>query len=46
VRSVHAGFASQATGQEYVRLKGEVRGLVQRLLTENSQTSGSASRGL
>jgi thiol-disulfide isomerase/thioredoxin len=46
VRSVHAGFASQATGQEYVRLKGEVRGLVQRLLTENSQTSGSASGGL
>jgi thiol-disulfide isomerase/thioredoxin len=45
VRSVHAGFASQATGQEYVRLKGEVRGLVQRLLTENSQTSGSASGG-
>ena len=45
VRSVHAGFASQATGQEYVRLKGEVRGLVQRLLTENSRTSGSASGG-
>lgn len=46
VRSVHAGFASQATGQEYVRLKGEVRGLVQRLLTENSQTSRTASGGL
>ena len=46
VRSVHAGFASQATGQEYVRLKGEVRGLVQRLLAESSQTSGSASSGL
>jgi thiol-disulfide isomerase/thioredoxin len=46
VRSVHAGFASQATGQEYVRLKGEVRGLVQRLLTESSQSSGSASGGL
>jgi thiol-disulfide isomerase/thioredoxin len=46
VRSVHAGFASQATGQEFVRLKGEVRGLVQRLLTENSHTSGSASGGL
>lgn len=46
VRSVHAGFASQATGQEYVRLKAEVRGLVQRLLTESSQTSGSASGGL
>jgi hypothetical protein len=29
-----------------VRLKGEVRGLVQRLLTESSQSSGSASGGL
>src|SRR5579864_9418278 len=38
VRSVHAGFASQATGEEYARLKTEVRGLVQRLLAENSQT--------
>jgi len=46
VRSVHAGFASQATGQEYVRLKGEVRSLVQRLLTENSQTSRAAAGGL
>ncbi len=46
VRSVHAGFASQATGQEYVRLKGEVRSLVQRLLAENSQTSRAAAEGL
>jgi hypothetical protein len=46
VRSVHAGFASQATGEEYVRLKGEVRGIVQRLLTESSQTRASASGGL
>jgi thiol-disulfide isomerase/thioredoxin len=46
VRSVHAGFASQATGQEYMRLKGEVRSLVQRLLAENSQTSRAASGGL
>jgi thiol-disulfide isomerase/thioredoxin len=46
VRSVHAGFASQATGEEYVRLKGEVRGIVQRLLAENAQAGGSASRGL
>ena len=46
VRSVHAGFASQATGQEYVRLKGEVRGIVQRLLAENSQTGSPAARGL
>jgi thiol-disulfide isomerase/thioredoxin len=46
VRSVHAGFASQATGEEYMRLKGEVRGIVQRLLAENSQTRASASGGL
>jgi len=46
VRSVHAGFASQATGQEYLRLKGEVRSLVQRLLAENSQTSRAAAGGL
>ena len=46
VRSVHAGFASQATGEEYVRLKGEVRGLVQRLLAENPQTGAPASGGL
>jgi peroxiredoxin len=46
VRSVHAGFASQATGQEYVRLKGEVRALVQRLLADNSQTGGRATGGL
>ena len=46
VRSVHAGFASQATGEEYVRLKSEVRGLVQRLLAENSQPGGATSGGL
>jgi thiol-disulfide isomerase/thioredoxin len=46
VRSVHAGFASQATGEEYVRLKGEVRGLVQRLLAENPQTGAPAPAGL
>jgi thiol-disulfide isomerase/thioredoxin len=45
VKSVHAGFASQATGEEYVRLKNEVRGIVQRLLTEGSQTR-PASGGL
>ena len=45
VRSVHAGFASQATGEEYVRLKAEVRALVQRLLADNSQTGGRASGG-
>jgi thiol-disulfide isomerase/thioredoxin len=46
VRSVHAGFASQATGEEYVRLKNETRGLVERLLAENSQTRSAASSGL
>lgn len=45
VRSVHAGFASQATGQEYVRLKGEVRGLVQKLLTENRGAAVPTSGG-
>ena len=46
VRSVHAGFASQATGQEYVRLKGEVRGLVERLLTETRANAGQVAGGL
>ena len=46
VRSVHAGFASQATGEEYARLKTEVRGLVQRLLAENSQTGRTPSGAL
>jgi thiol-disulfide isomerase/thioredoxin len=46
VRSVHAGFASQATGEEYVRLKGEVLGIVQRLLAENPPAGGPVSRGL
>ena len=34
VRSMHAGFASPATGAEHVRLKQEMRELVERLLTE------------
>ncbi len=34
VRSVHAGFASAATGGEHERLKAEQRALVQRLLAE------------
>jgi thiol-disulfide isomerase/thioredoxin len=45
VRSVHAGFASAATGEEYVRLKTEVRGLIEGLLAENSQPVGSAAGG-
>ena len=34
VRSVHAGFASPATGEEHVRLKKELRALVEQLLAE------------
>src|SRR5579862_5891035 len=41
VRSVHAGFASPATGEEHVRLKKELREVVERLLAETPQaTSG------
>jgi thiol-disulfide isomerase/thioredoxin len=36
VRSVHAGFASPATGQEHVRLKQELRELTERLLAESA----------
>ena len=41
VRSVHAGFASPAAGAEHVRLKQEVRDLVERLLAEPAQETGS-----
>ena len=34
VRGVHAGFASEATGAEHVRLENEITGLVGRLLGE------------
>ncbi len=34
VRSVHAGFASPATGEEHVRLKKELRELTEQLLAE------------
>jgi thiol-disulfide isomerase/thioredoxin len=44
VRSVHAGFASPATGEEHVRLKKELRELVDRLLTEPAQGSAAAAR--
>jgi len=36
VRSVHAGFASPATGEEHVRLKKELRELTERLLAESA----------
>ena len=39
VRSVHAGFASPATGDEHVRLKKEVRELVTKLLAEPARES-------
>jgi thiol-disulfide isomerase/thioredoxin len=36
VRSVHAGFASAATGDEHVRLEREERELVERLVSEGA----------
>ena len=36
VRSMHAGFASEATGEEHVRLTKEITELVERLLAESS----------
>ena len=39
VRSVHAGFASPATGEEHVRLKKELRELVEQLLSEPVRSS-------
>jgi thiol-disulfide isomerase/thioredoxin len=39
VRSVHAGFASPATGEEHTRLKAELRELTERLLAESAQSS-------
>jgi thiol-disulfide isomerase/thioredoxin len=44
VRSVHAGFASPATGAEHIRLKQEVRDLVGRLLAESSAGSTGGDR--
>ena len=40
VRNVHAGFASPAAGAEHVRLKQEMRELIERLLAEPAQESG------
>ena len=39
VRSMHAGFASPATGAEHVRLKQEMRELVKNLLAEPARAS-------
>jgi len=44
VRSLHAGFASPATGAEHVRLKQEISELVERLLAEPGQNSAGAGR--
>jgi thiol-disulfide isomerase/thioredoxin len=44
VRSVHAGFASAATGEEHQRLEREERELVEQLLAESPQgNSGKSS---
>lgn len=42
VRSIHAGFASPATGEEHTRLKAELRQITERLLNETvpSSTAG------
>ena len=42
VRSVHAGFASPATGEEHVRLKKELRELTEQLLAQPA--TGTAGR--
>ena len=42
VRNVHAGFASPATGEEHVRLKREMREIIERLLAESPQSSAAA----
>jgi thiol-disulfide isomerase/thioredoxin len=44
VRSLHAGFASPATGEEHIRLKQEIRELVERLLAEPVQGSAGGGR--
>jgi thiol-disulfide isomerase/thioredoxin len=44
VRSVHAGFASPATGEEHVRLKKELRSLVEQLLAEAPPVKSSAGQ--
>ena len=44
VRSVHAGFASPATGEEHTRLKQELRELIEKLLAESVQSSAPGQR--
>jgi peroxiredoxin len=45
VRSVHAGFASLATGEEHTRLLREERELVKQLLAEKTDTSARKGAG-
>jgi len=45
VRSVHAGFASLATGDEHVRLTREERALIEQLLAEKAPQSQKATGG-
>jgi thiol-disulfide isomerase/thioredoxin len=45
VRSVHAGFASAATGEEHVQLMREERDLIARLLQERGDSKRAAANG-
>jgi len=44
VRSVHADFASPATGGEHTRLKKELHALTEHLLAESAQSSAQPLR--
>ncbi|HMF95807.1 MAG TPA: TlpA disulfide reductase family protein [Vicinamibacterales bacterium] len=44
VRSIHAGFASPATGEEHTRLKTELRELVERLVAEPAASTAAGGR--
>ena len=44
VRSVHAGFASAATGEEHVRLLREERELIKQLLAEKTDSGSAAGK--
>lgn len=46
VRSVHAGFAGAATGEEHVQLKAEIVRTVERLLAEGTSGEGAESTKL
>jgi hypothetical protein len=39
VRGSHAGFAGKATGEAHEHLKAEITATIERLLSENAQTS-------